>query len=172
MVQHSRRRRARAAGVLLGVLVVVAVIAVRESAPVGAGGGAQAATSADVVSSLGPRTEPIFVALNADRADAGLAPLDLDAELSTTATADACAIARGDVPLSGDEQRTMTAGADSENTGLTIDDDVASGAQRMHEWWATTRQHRMIRMDPEVDRYGVGACAAADRTYYVERFAR
>ena len=51
------------------------------------------------------------MALNADRADAGLAELTLDAELSTTAATDACAIARGDVPLSGDEHRMATAGA-------------------------------------------------------------
>lgn len=173
MIQQSRRRRARAAGVLLGVLVVVAVIVVRESAPAGPGGRARAATSAgDAATSLDPRTEPIFVALNADRADAGLAELTLDAELSTTAATDACAIARGDVPLSGDEHRMATAGADSENTGLMIDDDIASGAQRMHEWWATTRRHRIIRMDPAVVRYGVGACAGVDRTYYVERFAQ
>jgi uncharacterized protein YkwD len=173
MVQQSRRRRARAAGVLLGVLLVVAVIVVRESAPAGPGGGAQAATTtADVESPLGPRTEPIFVALNADRADAGLAPLTLDVDLASTAATDACAIARGDVPLGGDEHLTTTAGAHGENTGLMIDDDVMSGAQRMHEWWATTHQHRTIRMDPTAGRYGVGACAAADRTYYVERFAR
>jgi uncharacterized protein YkwD len=173
MVQQSRRRRARAAGVLLGVLVVVAVIAMRESAPTGPGGAARAATTTDeVMSPLGPRTAPIFVALNADRAEAGLEPLTLDTDLTSTAAADACAIARGEVPLSGDPQRTATAGADTENTGLMIDDDIVSGAQRMHEWWATTRQHRTIRMDPAVSRYGVGACAGTDRTYYVERFAR
>lgn len=175
MVHQPRRRRARSAGVLLGLLVLAAVTIGRMVAVPGHGPTARADTPLPAEAAgttLDQRAEPVFVALNADRADAGLAPLRLDAELTETAARDACAIARGDVPLSGDRTRMTEAGGHRENVGMVIDDDPVAGARTMHDWWAHTRRHRRNRMDPEMDRYGIGACNSEDRTYYVERFAR
>lgn len=175
MGHQPRRRRARSAGVLLGLLVLAAVALGRIAAVPGHGPTARADTpaAADATGTpLDQRAEPVFVALNADRGDAGLAPLQLDVELTETAARDACAIARGDVPLSGDRERLTEAGGHRENVGMVIDDDPVAGARTMHDWWAHTHRHRRNRMDPGMDRYGIGACNAEDRTYYVERFAR
>ena len=177
MGHQPRRQRARSAGVLLGLLVLIAIAVGRTTAAPGHGPTARAdihlVAVADAASTpLDQRAEPVFAALNADRTDAGLAPLELDAELVETAARDACAIARGDVPLSGDRKRMVEAGGHRENVGMVIDDDPVAGARTMHDWWAHTHRHRRNRMDPEMDRYGVGACNSEDRTYYVERFAR
>lgn len=174
MGHQPRRRRARGAGVLLGMLIVLAVGVGRM--PPSAGPLVQRAARADtriqaVTSALDPRTEPVYRALNRARAQEGLEAVDIDADLVTSAERDACAIARGDLALSGDQTRMVEAGGHRENTGLVIDDDPAAGAQTMHEWWTQTHTHRRNRMDPRVTRYGVGACNAEDRTYYVERFA-
>ncbi|HSJ45656.1 MAG TPA: CAP domain-containing protein [Euzebyales bacterium] len=175
MVHQPRRRCARSAGVLLGLLVLAAVTIGRMVVVPGHGPTARADTPPPAEAAgttLDQRAEPVFVALNVDRADAGLAPLRLHAELTETAARDACAIARGDVPLSGDRARMTEAGGHRENVGMVIDDDPVAGARTMHDWWAHTRRHRRNRMDPEMDRYGIGACNSEDRTYYVERFAR
>lgn len=176
MGHQPRRRHARSAGVLLGLLALAAVAFGRMVAAPGHVPTASADTSAvvatDIASTtLDQRAEPVFVALNADRADAGLAPLELDVELIETAARDACAIARGDLPLSGDRERMTEAGGHRENVGMVIDDDPVAGARTMHDWWAHTVRHRRNRMDPEMDRYGIGACNDEERTYYVERFA-
>jgi uncharacterized protein YkwD len=174
MSHQPRRRRARSAGVLLGLLVLAVVALGRTVGMSGQVPAAQAAspTMADVrVPALDQRAEPVFVALNTDRAEAGLPRLELDSGLTTTAARDACAIARGEVPLSGDRERMTEAGGHRENVGMVIDEDPAAGARTMHDWWAHTRRHRRNRMDPEMDRYGIGACNSEDRTYYVERFA-
>jgi uncharacterized protein YkwD len=179
MGHQPRRRRARSAGVLLGLLVLAASAFGRMMAAPGHGSTARADTGAVAVTVANPaaarldqRAEPVFVALSAERADAGLAPLELDVGLIETAARDACAIARGDVPLSGDRERMTAAGGHRENVGMVIDDDPVEGARTMHDWWAHTHRHRRNRMDPEMGRYGIGACSAEDRTYYVERFAR
>lgn len=175
MGHQPRRRRARSAGVLLGLLVLAAAAFGRVVAAPGHGPTAHAATSAPAGGTTTPldqRAAPVFVALNADRSDAGLAPLELDDQLTETAERDACAIARGDVPLSGDRERMTEAGGHRENVGMIIDDDPVAGARTMHDWWAHTVRHRRNRMDPTMDRYGIGACNDEDRTYYVERFAR
>lgn len=175
MVHQPRRRRAHSAVVLLGVLVLAATLVGRVIASPRPPRTARADTpsAADVADgTLDQRAAPVFAALNTDRADAGLEPLALDDVLTRTAARDACAIARGDVPLSGDRERMTEAGGHSENVGMVIDDDPAAGARTMHDWWAHTRRHRRNRMDPGMVRYGIGACNAEDRTYYVERFAR
>lgn len=175
MVHQPRRRRARSAGALLGVLVLAALTFGRVVATPGHGPAAQAATAPPagaLTAVLDARTEPVFVALNVDRGRAGLTPLALDERLTDTAARDACAIARGDVPLSGDRERMTEAGGHRENVGMVIDDDPAAGARTMRDWWAHTVRHRRNRMDPEMARYGIGACNDEDRTYYVERFAR
>ncbi len=176
MAHRHRRRRARAASVLLGVLILVAFGMGRASSLTGPL--AERAARADTIqvapgtSALEPRAEPVYVALNRERTRAGLATLKIDADLVATAARDACAMARGDIPLSGDRERLSEAGGHSENTGLVIDDDPDAGARTMHAWWTRTRVHRRDRMDPQMVRYGIGACNAEDRTYYVERFAR
>lgn len=175
MVHQPRRRRAHSAVVLLGVLVLAATLVGRGIASPHQPQTARAGTpsAADVADeALDQRAAPVFAALNTDRSDAGLEPLELDDVLTRTAARDACAIARGDVPLSGDRERMTEAGGHSENVGMVIDDDPVAGARTMHEWWANTRRHRRNRMDPGMVRYGIGACNAEDRTYYVERFAR
>lgn len=155
------------------MLIVLAVGAGRVAAPDAAGATAGTdATGDDAAATLDQRTEPVYVALNAERRDAGLPDLELDATLVASAANDACAVARGDLPLSGDRTRMLAAGGDSENLGLVIDNDPTAGAQIMNDWWASSHRHRRTRMEPELRRYGIGACAGADRTYYVERFAR
>lgn len=173
MANDRRRLRARSAGLLLGMLIMLAVGAGRVAAPDAAGATASAAAAGDAAAAtLDHRTEPVFIALNAARRDAGLPHLELDAALVASAAHDACAVARGDLPLSGDRTRMLAAGGDSENLGLVIDNDPAAGARTMNGWWASSHRHRRTRMEPELRRYGIGACAGADRTYYVERFAR
>lgn len=110
-------------------------------------------------------------ALDRDRVAAGLRRLTLDADLVASARRDACAIARGDLPLAGDADRRAAAGAHRENVGLAIDGDPVSGARTMHAWWATTPGHRSARMDAAMGRYGIGSCADGDRRYFVERLA-
>jgi uncharacterized protein YkwD len=114
---------------------------------------------------------PVFLALNRARIRSDLPVLDLDQDLVDTAERDACAIARGELPLGEDEGRLEEAGAQRENVGLVVDIDPDAGARTMHEWWSRSREHRADRMDPTMHRYGIGACTDAERTYYVERFA-
>lgn len=173
MTHQPRRHHARAAGVVLALLVVLAAAADHGTSPDRPGATARAATATlQADAGLEPRTAPVFVALNVEREDEGLTRLELDADLVSGAIRDACAIARGDVPLSGDRTRMADAGGEFENVGMVIDDDPDAAARTMHSWWATTQRHRATRMQPELRRYGVGACTGADRTYYVERFAR
>ncbi|MBW3603818.1 MAG: CAP domain-containing protein [Actinobacteria bacterium] len=174
MGHQPRRRRARGAGILLGVLVLVAVWVGRTAptvAPLTQRSARAAVTRAVHDGLLEPRAAPVYAALNEVRARQGVVRLDLDATLVASAVRDACAIARGELALSGDDVRTTEAGAHHENTGLVIDDDPTTAARAMHEWWTHHRTHRRNRMDPGMTRYGVGACNAEDRTYYVERFA-
>lgn len=174
MGHQPRRRRARGAGILLGALVLVAVWVGRTPPTVGAL--AQPSARAAVTqrapdATLEPRAAPVYAALDELRAREGVGRLELDATLVASAVRDACAIARGELALSGDDVRTTEAGAHHENTGLVIDDDPTAAAHAMHEWWTQHRTHSRNRMDPRATRYGVGACNADDRTYYVERFA-
>jgi uncharacterized protein YkwD len=53
---------------------------------------------------------PIFTALNRVRARSDLPELALDETLVDSAERDACAIARGELPLSGNESRLAEAG--------------------------------------------------------------
>lgn len=159
--------------VLLGALALAGVLIGRQPADGPLGQLPAQAATADVPVAqtvLDDRTAPVFGALNRERAEAGLPALDLDIELVDDAANDACAIARGDMALSGDADRLAVDGDVRENVGLVIDDDPAAGALTMHEWWAGTREHRRDRMDPQVAHYGIGACGDGDRTYYVERF--
>ncbi|CAN5914396.1 hypothetical protein BH23ACT10_BH23ACT10_16910 [soil metagenome] len=174
MDHQPRRRRARGAGVLLGVLLLIALGVGRT--PPTAGPLGQRTARADTAqpagnSTLDPRAEPVYRALNDTRTRAGLPAVTIDVDLVDSTVRDACAIARGEVALSGDRDRMTAAGGHRENTGMVIDDDPAAGAQTMHEWWSRARTHRRNRMDPRMTRYGVGACNAENRTYYVERFA-
>lgn len=119
---------------------------------------------------LDSETGYVYRALARQRAAAELPDLTLDAELTAGAREAACAIARGDRPLAGEAAADDL--APRENVGLAIDSDPVASARTMHEWWASTPEYRQVRMDPAARRYGVGACADGDRTYYVERFAR
>jgi uncharacterized protein YkwD len=116
-------------------------------------------------------TAPVFLMLNEARARSELAVLTIDQNLVASAERDACAMARGELPLSEHEGRLEEAGAQRENVGLVVDTDPDVGARTMHEWWNRSREHREDRMDPAMHRYGIGACTDAERTYYVERFA-
>lgn len=120
---------------------------------------------------LDVHTTPIFLGLNRARARSNLPTLTIDKDLVDSAERDACAMARGELPLSESEGRLEEAGAQRENVGLVVDTDPDVGARTMHEWWNRSREHRSDRMDPSMHRYGIGACTDAERTYYVERFA-
>ena len=176
MVHQARRRRVRTAGLLLcGVIVVGLVVA--EAAPLPGRYGPPRARAAEqpLVASqrtaLDPWSQPIYDALNQARGRADLSRLDLDETLVATTQRDACAIARGEIPLSSDKGRLTEAGADRENVGLVIEDDPAAGARTMHEWWTDRAEHRRDRMDADMRRYGIASCSSQARTYFVERFA-
>jgi uncharacterized protein YkwD len=176
MVHQARRRRIRTAGLLLcGVIVVGLVLA--EAAPLPGPYGPPRARAAEQVRSATPRSaldsssQPIYDALNQARGRANLPRLDLDESLIATAQRDACAIARGEVPLSSDKGRLAEAGAERENVGLVIEDDPVTGAHTMQKWWTDSVEHRRDRMDADMRRYGVASCTLQDRTYFVERFA-
>lgn len=174
MVHQPRRRHARTAAVLLGVLVVTGVLLGRLAADGPLGQRPARAATADTpvaATTLDAQTAPVFAALNRERADAGLSPLDLDDELVDDAASDACAMVRGDLALSGAGDRPAADGGVRENVGLVVDDDPSAAALTMHEWWAATNEHRRDRMDPHMARYGIGACGDGDRTYYVERLS-
>lgn len=176
MRHQPRRRRARTAAAALAVLVVLGVLVGRTSPTTGPLGQPSARAQASAVDApdtmTDRRTAPIVRALRRSRARAGLPPLTPDADLAATAASDACAIARGAVPLTGDPDRLAAADGDAENVGMVIDEDPTLGARTMRRWWARSPSHRVTRMDATMARYGIGACSMDDRTYYVERFAR
>jgi uncharacterized protein YkwD len=157
--------------VLAGTLVAVAVAAPadgRDHVPA-----ASHVRSDDAAATLlTAEADHVWQALRRDRATHGVPPVSLDPGLAASARRDACAMARGDRPLISDARRMAEAGAQRENVGLVVDDDPVTGAQTMHEWWATTAEHRRDRLAAEARRYGIGACTDGDRTYYVERLAR
>lgn len=174
MVHQPRRRRARVAALLLGALLMVVVVVGRQASdgpltqpPARAATDGEPTTAATAL--LDTHTAPVFAALNRERAEAGLPALALDAGLVEDAASAACAMARGDLALSGDASEAGTDEAVRDNVGLVIEEDPAAGASAMHAWWAGTREHRRDRMDPAAARYGIGACGDGDRTYYVER---
>lgn len=177
-----RRRRTRGAGVLLTTLaLLVAVVTLMSRGDAPGQTVARAATTATVDrgerargphDALDVRTAPIYRGLRRERADAGLPALRPHDGLMEASARDACAVARGEIPLSGDADRLAAAGGDGENVGMVVDDDPLAGARAMRDWWSRTRFHRSTRMDRTHTHYGIGACAAGDRTYYVERFAR
>jgi uncharacterized protein YkwD len=113
---------------------------------------------------------PVFTALKRARTKAGLPALTIDDDLVESAERDACAMARGELPLSGSASRLAEAGGERENVGLVVDPDPVLGPRTIHEWWTQTPNHRADRMDPDMHRYGVGACVNEERAYYVERF--
>lgn len=174
MVHQPRRKTSRLAGLLLGGVLAVGLL-LGMTGPL-AGAGARSASAAEdaVVSDgadLDVETRPVYRALSRLRSRAGMPALTLDDGLTESAERDACAMARGELQLSGNEERLAAAGGQRENVGLVVDDDPVSGARTMHDWWTQTREHRADRMDPEMRRYGIGACTDQERTYYVERFA-
>lgn len=174
MVYQPRRHTARLAGLLLCGTVTVGLLLGMADTFVGTGSRSTGATAdLPVVQAAGLDAQalPIFTALNRVRARLDLPELDLDEALVDSAERDACAIARGELPLSGNEGRLAEAGGQRENVGLVVDTDPATGARAIHEWWTQTREHRADRMDPSMHRYGIGACTNEERTYYVERFA-
>lgn len=134
-------------------------------------GSARRASAMPAGTGLDVRARPVYAALNRVRSRAGLPVLNLDDALVETAARDACAIARGELPLDSDRQRLREVGGQRENVGMVIDEDPVAGARTMHDWWTHVGQHRRDRMHPEMVRYGIGACTLEDRTYYVERFA-
>lgn len=177
MVYRPRRHTARLAALLLcGVVGAGLPLAVGGTS---LGTGAWSASAAERragqqdtgEANLDTYALPVFTALNRARADAGLSTLTIDDGLVESAERDACAMARGELPLSGSAGRLEEAGGQRENVGLVVDPDPVSGAHTIHEWWTHTPDHRADRMDPEMQRYGVGTCVDEERAYYVERFA-
>jgi len=173
MVYQPRRHAARLTGLLLCSMGILGLL-LGMPGRLGAGTGSTRA-AAEVpptqATGLDAQALPIFTALNRVRARSDLPELDLDEALVDSAERDACAIARGEMPLSGDEARLAEAGGERENVGLVVETDPARGAWAMHEWWTQSRAHRADRLDPGMHRYGIGACTNEERTYYVERFA-
>ena len=172
MVHQPRRKTTRLAGVLLGGVIAIGLL-LGLTEPMGAGTRTASAAEEAVPAGfeLDAETLPVYQALNRVRSDAGLPELALDDGLIASAQRDACAIARGELQLSGTEERLAEAGGQLENVGLVVDDDPASGAAVMHDWWTQKPEHRADRLDPDMRRYGIGACTDQERTYYVERFA-
>jgi uncharacterized protein YkwD len=175
LVHQPRRHQTRLAGLLLCGLVVVGLLSGMAGAVQSASGSTSDAADDSAVaaesSGLDDGARVIFGALNRMRARSELPELELDETLVDSAERDACAIARGELPLSGDEGRLAEAGGQRENVGMVVETDPTTGARAMHEWWTQTDEHRVDRMDPRMHRYGIGVCTNEERTYYVERFA-
>lgn len=172
MVHQPRRRAARLAGLLACGAVVVGMLLGVAGPPGSAPVRFAAADDAPPTDGwLDPETQLVFNALNRLRARSDLARLDLDRALVESAERDACAIARGELQLSGNPERLVAAGGELENVGLVVEEDPLVGARTIHEWWTRTPEHQVDRLDPDMRRYGIGACVADGRTYYVERFA-
>jgi uncharacterized protein YkwD len=167
MVHQPRRRTARRITALLGALAVVGLV-IEVTWPSVGRGPRSATAAADVAPVVGvdlaAETLHIYQALRQLRAHANLPVVELDDGLVDSAERDACAIARGELHLTA-------VGADRENVGLVVDSDPLSAARAMHDWWTQTAEHRADRIDPDMRRYGIGACTDDDRTYFVERFA-
>lgn len=175
LVHQPRRRTARLAGLLLCGVVVVGMLPGLAGA-VGSASGSTSGSAADTAALAGSdgldeEARVVFAALNRVRARSNLPELQLERVLIDSAERDACAIARGELPLSGDRGRLAEAGGQRENVGMVVETDPAAGAQTMHEWWSQADEHRADRMDPRMHRYGIGVCTNDERTYYVERFA-
>jgi uncharacterized protein YkwD len=173
MVYQPRRRAARLSGLLLCSMIIVGLLP-GMTATLRAGAesaGAAAEVPPAEATGLDAQALPIFTALNRVRARSDLPELGLDEALVDSAERDACAIARGELPLSGNEARLAEAGGQRENVGLVVETDPVRGARAMHDWWTQSRTHRADRMDPGMHRYGIGVCTNEERTYYVERFA-
>lgn len=173
MVHQPRRKTTRLAGLLLGGVIALGLL-LGMTEPMGAGTRTASAAEEAVPrtgAGLDAETLPVYQALSRLRSDADLPELVLDDELIASAQRDACAMARGELQLSGTEERMAEAGGQRENVGLVVDDDPAAGAAAMHDWWTRKPDHRADRMDPDMRRYGIGACTDQERTYYVERFA-
>lgn len=173
MVHAPRRHASRLAGLIL-CGVVMAGLLVGMAGPLS--GSTPSAAAIENVTAPGSGrldvdTQPVFVALNRLRTQSGLRTLVLHVALVESAERDACAIARGELQLSGDAARLAEAGGERENVGLVVDDDPVMGARTITDWWTRTPDHRVDRMDPGMRRYGIGACTVQERTYYVERFA-
>jgi uncharacterized protein YkwD len=173
MVHQPRRNSVRLAGLLLcGMLVVGALLGMAGEVEPAAGTTSAPSEDADAGSSwLDPEAQIVFRGLNRLRARKDLLELQLDRTLVDSAERDACAIAYGELPLSGDEGRLAEAGGQRENVGMVVETDAAAGARAVHDWWTKRREHRVDRLDPTMHRYGIGVCTDEERTYYVERFA-
>ncbi|HSK91215.1 MAG TPA: CAP domain-containing protein [Euzebyales bacterium] len=170
MVHQPRRRTARLAGLALcGVIMLGLLLGMTRPSAVGS---ARAQVPDDAAAAaLDSDALRIYRALNRLRDRTGLPALAVDDDLVDSAERDACAIARGEVRLSGSAGRLEESGGQRENVGLVVEDDPALGARTMHDWWTRSRDHRTDRLDPDMRRYGIGTCVDQDRTYYVERFA-
>lgn len=173
MVHQPRRRTTRVACLLLGGVIAIGML-LGMAGPL-TGPGARSASADDAVPAAGAdldfETLYVYQALSRLRSEADLPDLTLDDGLIESAERDACAMARGELQLSGNAGRLAEAGGQRENVGLVVDDDPTSGAATMNDWWTQTPEHRADRMDPDMRRYGIGACIDQERTYYVERFA-
>lgn len=173
MVHRPRRALTRLAGLSLSGVVVTALL-LGLAGPLAAPGTPAASAAQDLPPAgvdIDGEALPVYQALAELRAAEGLPALAVHDRLVDSAERDACAMARGELQLTGSEQRLAEAGGQRENVGLVVDTDPDSGAQTMHDWWSSTPEHRADRMDPAMRHYGIGACRDQDRTYYVERFA-
>jgi uncharacterized protein YkwD len=171
MVHQPRRKPARLAGLLLCGVVVVGLLLGMAGDVESAAGATSAPSEVAGSSWLEPEAQIVFRALNRLRARKDLPELELDRSLVDSAERDACAIAHGELSLSGDESRLAEAGGQRENVGMVVEPDATAGARAVHEWWTERREHRVDRLDPGMHRYGIGVCTNEERTYYVERFA-
>ena len=171
-IPRSRQARARFAGLLLAVTVAVGLL-LGMSGALGIAGApaASAAEDAAAAGDLDADALPVHRALQRLRSKSGRPELRLDRDLTAGAQRDACALARGELALSGDARRLAESGAQRENLGLVVDSDPAAAARAMHDWWSTSPAHRADRLHPAMRAYGIGACRNRERTYYVERFA-
>lgn len=136
----------------------------------GEGGSEPAAASEASSQGLSAIEQQIFDLLSRARAEAGVPALQLDPELAASARSFSCEMASGAAPFAHDADKIRAAGANGENIAFGTFSE-AEAAQRAHELWMDSPDHRENRMSPGFTTYGVGACSEGHRIYFTERFA-
>jgi uncharacterized protein YkwD len=130
----------------------------------------------DGVQTIQPDEQQLLGLANAARAAQGLAPLQWDPALASSALAH-CTVMAANGQLShqfaGEAELAKRAGNAGAHFSL-IEENVAAGYHPadIHLSWMNSPGHRANLLNPEVDRVGIAVVATKGWTYAVENFAQ